>query len=252
MKIEKLGLQLYTIRDFMKTPEQIRESFKKIKALGYDVAQTAGCQIPFEEFGQIAHEEGIEICGTHEAISFMIDKTEEAIAAHKALGTTNMGVGGFNGAKTIADAEGYVERVNNLANKIYDRGFKFTYHNHSFEFQKYDNGKSFFDILVEGLDPVKTSFCLDTYWVQHAGGDVRYLLERLNGRIDILHLKAMAVNGNDPFITELGNDNMNWEGILETADKIGVKYYVVEQDSCPGDPFESIRKSSEYLHKYFM
>ena len=50
MKIEKLGLQLYTIRDTMNTAEDIRESFRKIKALGYDMAQTAGCEIPHEEF----------------------------------------------------------------------------------------------------------------------------------------------------------------------------------------------------------
>jgi hypothetical protein len=28
------------------------------------------------------------------------------------------------------------------------------------------------DMLVDGLDPEKISFVLDTYWVQHGGGDV--------------------------------------------------------------------------------
>ena len=108
------------------------------------------------------------------------------------------------------------------------------------------------DMLVEGLDPVKTSFVLDTYWVQHGGGDVRHWIEKLAGRVDILHMKEMGRNENGPFITEIGNGNMYWEGILETAAKTGVKYYVVEQDTWPGDPFDSIRQSSEYLHKHFM
>ena len=46
MKIDKIGVQLYTIRDFMTNAEDIRESFKKLKAMGFDTAQTAGCAIP--------------------------------------------------------------------------------------------------------------------------------------------------------------------------------------------------------------
>ena len=37
------------------------------------------------------------------------------------------------------------------------------------------------------------------------------------------------------------------DGIIETADRIGVKYYVVEQDTCPGDPFDSLRISRDYI-----
>ena len=38
---------------------------------------------------------------------------------------------------------------------------------------------------------------------------------------------------------------------METAIRTGVKHFVVEQDSCPGDPFESLKKSSDYLHANF-
>jgi len=249
--IEKLGLQLFTIRNTMNTAENIRESFRKMKALGYDVAHTAGCAIPYEEFGKIAAEEGIEICGTHDNFKMMVDETEKAMAAHRALGTKNMGIGGF-GAGSVEAVEKFIEQANKVANTVYEHGFKFTYHNHSHEFITLANGKTAMDMLVEGLDPVKTSFVLDTYWVQHGGGDVRYWIEKLTGRVDILHLKEMGRNADGPFITEIGNGNMWWEGIFDTAEKAGVKYYVVEQDICPGDQFESARISSEYIHKHFM
>ena len=45
-KLTKLGVQLYTVRDFMKDEEQIKCTFEKLKKLGYDQAQTAGCAIP--------------------------------------------------------------------------------------------------------------------------------------------------------------------------------------------------------------
>ena len=247
--IEKLGLQLYTIRDTMNNAENIRESFRKIRALGYTVGQTAGCAIPYEEFGKIAAEEGIEICGTHDDFGVMLNNPELAMENHRALGTTNMGIGGF-GAESIEAVERFIEQANTVADNVYKYGFKFTYHNHSHEFRRFENGKTAMDMLVEGLDPEKTSFVLDTYWVQHGGGDVRYWIEKLAGRIDILHLKEMGRNNNGPFITEVGNGNIWWEGVLATAEKAGVKHYVVEQDSWPGDPFDSIAQSAAYLKKF--
>ena len=63
----------------------------------------------------------------------------------------------------------------------------------------------------------------------------------------------MGVNRDrQPFITEVGNGNMDFDKIIKTAEKTGVKYYVVEQDTCPGDPFESVKMSSEYIHAHFM
>ena len=132
-------------------------------------------------------------------------------------------------------------------------GFKFTYHNHSDEFVKYENGKRLMDMLVEELDPENTSFVLDTYWVQHGGGDIKWWINRLSGRIDILHLKDM-MKLRYPLsqeITYVGNGNLDWDGIIEAADKAKVKYYVVEQDNAvEGDTFDLVKKSAQFLKQY--
>ena len=251
--IKKLGLQLYTIRSTMDTAENIRASFKKLRELGYEVGQTAGCAIDYVEYGKIAKEEGIEICGTHDNYDIMVNDIDRAIANHKALGTTNMGIGGCNAQKDgVAGVEKFIEQANKIADRAYEEGMKFTYHNHSHEFMRLPNGKTMMEMLVEGLDPKKTSFVLDTYWVQHGGGDVRHWIEKLAGRIDILHLKDMGRNENGPFITEIGHGNIWWKGVIETAEKAGVKYYVVEQDTCPGDPFDSLKFSADYIKANLM
>ena len=92
--IEKLGVQLFTVRDFMKTPEDLRETFRKLKAIGYDQAQTAGCAVPYAEFGKIAKEEGIEIVGTHDNFDRMYEDFEASYADHQLLDTKIMGIGG--------------------------------------------------------------------------------------------------------------------------------------------------------------
>ena len=248
--ISKLGVQLFTIRDYMQDAAQIRDSFTKLKDLGYDTAQTAGCPIPYEEFGAIARECGIEIIGTHDNPAVMHDDPEKAMADHQALGTTNMGTGG-EGYRSKEDVERYIRFVNEICEAVHPYGFKFTYHNHSHEFIKYGE-KTALELLAEGLDPEAASFCLDTYWVQHGGGDVRRWIEKLAGRIDILHLKDMGRDAEGPFITEVGNGNLYWDGVIETALAAGVKYFIVEQDTCPGDPFESLKISSEYIHERYM
>ena len=250
VKLDKIGVQLYTIRDFLGTEEDVKRSFEKLKKLGYDEAQTAGCKIPYADFGKLAKEAGITIVGTHDDFGMMVENPEQAMANHDLLGTKIMGIGGFF-EHTREKYDEFIAKANIVAKNIKARGFKFTYHNHSHEFRKVD-GKLIMDLLIEGMDPDNTGFVLDTYWVQHGGGDVRFWIEKLAGRVDILHLKAMGRNDQGPFITEIGNDNMNWAGMLESAEKAGVKYFVVEQDIWPGDPFDSIKQSSEYLHKNFM
>lgn len=253
--IKELGLQLFTIRDFMKSEEDIRESFQKMRKYGYTQGQTAGCAIPYADFGRIAREEGIEIVGTHDNFNMMVNDFEQSLENHKLLGTTNMGTGGQHYA-TLDDVKVFIENANMIAEKAGKNGMKFTYHNHSHEFHRWENGKTTMDMLVEELDPANTSFVLDTYWVQHGGGDVRYWIEKLAGRIDILHLKDMRrilPKDNTPVqqITEIGDGNLNWELILQSAEKSGVKYYVVEQDTnWKVNCFASIKTSADYLRQF--
>lgn len=252
MKIDKIGLQLYSIKDFMKDEVSIKESFKKIKSFGYDVIQTAGCAIPYADYGRIAREEGLEICGSHENIRIMVNDPDEAIKNHRELGTKIIGTGGWiPGEYTVEKVEKYIGRFNNFASAIAKEGFHFTYHNHSDEFRYLENGKTMMDMLFEKLDPINASFCLDTYWVQHAGADVRHWIEKLKGRIVILHLKDFIGTNSTTEITEIGNGHIWWEGVLESAVNAGVKYYIVEHDH-PQDPFKSVKISADYIHKNFM
>lgn len=247
--IEKLGLQAYTCRSTMEDAEGVRTTFQKIAAAGYDNIQTAGCKIPYAEYKQYADEAGLTICGTHENFNNMIQDPEAAMENHRILGTTNIGIGGYS-AEDLDGIKKFIRDVNAFADKIAQHGFKFTFHNHQREFRRFD-GKLWIDYLIDGFDPDTTSFVLDTYWVQEGGADIRHMMERLAGRIDILHLKDMKVLPDKTHtICEIGEGNLWWDGIIKTAEDIGVKYYVVEQDHCDGDPFDSIRISADYLKRY--
>ena len=256
--IEKIGVQLYTIRDYMQTAEDIRASFRKLKAMGITQGQTAGCAIDYAEYGKIAAEEGFELVGTHDNFDMMRDDFEKSYENHVALGLVemNMGTGGYF-RMSVEEIEQFIKDANVVAKKIAEKGGKFTYHNHHNEFLKLENGSNMMEMLVEKLDPENATYVLDTHWVQRGGGDPIWWINRLAGKIDILHLKDMTVVKNEagetiPYITEVGNGHLNWDGILEAAEKAGVKYYVIEQDTnwIDGDPFKSLEVSANFLKKY--
>ena len=255
--IDKLGVQVFTVRDFMQNEADIAETFRKLKDLGYDQIQTARCAVPYEVYGELADKAGIEIVGTHDNFDLMFNDFDTALANHKALGTMNMGIGGmFFGEAPITpeQVEEFITKANAVGANAAKYGGKFTYHNHAHEFVRLSNGRTIMDMLTEGLHKDLTSFVLDTFWVQRGGGEPSDWIEKLAGRIDILHLKDMLIvqGTKEMKITEIGNGNLNWERILTTAKNTGVKYYVVEQDFCDGDPFDSLKFSSEYIHKNFM
>lgn len=254
--IKNLGLQLYTIRDYMRDEAMLDFAFGRMHDFGYTEAQTAGWSVPVETFAALAEKHGIKIVGTHYSWEKMIEDTDGAMEEHKLLGTTNMGIGGMPGYARNNSSELYkfCEEANKLAEKISKYGFKFTYHNHSFEFCKLDNGKTMMQILVEELDPKNTSFVLDTYWVQHGGGDIRAWMEKLAGRIDILHLKDMKMDFDQQRFASIGDGNIDFKAIVELADKIGVKHYVVEQDSywVNDNAMKAIENSAEYIKANLM
>jgi sugar phosphate isomerase/epimerase len=50
---------------------------------------------------------------------------------------------------------------------------------------------------------------------------------------------------------EVGRGNLNWRRILAAAEKSGCQWFIVEQDTCPGDPFDSLKISYDYLRTNF-
>jgi sugar phosphate isomerase/epimerase len=89
---------------------------------------------------------------------------------------------------------------------------------------------------------------IDLYWVSKAGRDPIALFNQHPGRFPLWHVKDMDKTPEKAF-TEVGNGTINFKKIFAHADKAGLKYFFVEQDKTPGDPFESITKSITYIKK---
>jgi len=259
--MKEFGLQLYSIRDHFTTPEDTRESFKRMGECGYSHAQTAGTYdyISAEEFKALADEYGIELMGTHYDWSKICNNVEETVKYHKTIGATYIGVGIMpsEAKKDKAELLLFIDKFNEMAKIYVEHGFKaLTYHNHAFEFVKID-GKTIMEYLIEGFDPRYTAFVIDSFWAHIGGEDVRALIERLNGRVACVHLKDLdpcykyeLADGTTirylPKRVEVGCGNMKFEGIIKTAETCGCKYFTVEDEHySTGESYDSMKISAE-------
>ena len=193
--MKEFGLQLHSIRDHFTTPEETRESFRRMREYGYSHAQTAGTYsyISAEAFKALADEYGIELMGTHCKWELFCNEAERMLRYHKALGVSYAGIGHMPRAlrQSKESILVFIDRFNQIARSYVEEGFRaLTYHHHSFEFMRIDE-KTMMDYLIEGLDPRYTAFVVDTFWAQVGGEDVRAFIERLKGRIACVHLKDL-------------------------------------------------------------
>ena len=262
--MKEFGLQLWSIREHFKTVEDTKDAFSRIAAMGYTKIQTAGTYdyISPAEFRSLADAYGLTVVGTHYSFDRIRDHFAETVAYHRALGTNEIGIGGY-ATPTFASLQEFIKEFNRLGKAYAKEGFVLSYHNHSGEFSRQFReieGKCKFDYLVDGLDPETTCFNLDSAWVHLAGVDVRATIERLRGRINILHLKdveadvpymhgdALVMRG--PRRIEIGRGNMNFRDIIQTGEACGIKYFVVEDEVySTGVPMESVAMSAAYIRE---
>ncbi len=249
----KIGAQLYTLRDFLQTPGDIAESIRKVSAIGYKAAQISGLgEIETAELKKILDGEGVKACATHISFGKMQDDLEGVIEDHNILECPYVAIGGLP-VEYRGSAEGYrrfAREASDIALKLKDAGFVFGYHNHSFELEKFD-GKTAMQIMFEESNPDVFTFEIDTYWIQHGGGSPVAYIRQMAGRVPLLHLKDMGVHEAEPVMAEVGEGNLDWDGILDAARDAGVQWYLVEQDHCLRDPFESLEISYKNLSNMF-
>ncbi|MFW5787823.1 MAG: sugar phosphate isomerase/epimerase family protein [Halanaerobiales bacterium] len=246
----RVAAQLYTVRDYTDTPEDIAETMKKVKNMGYNAVQVSGFG-PIEpaELKAIAEDLELNICATHVSFERMQNDLEGLIEEHKMWGCKYMGVGSMPGDYR-AGAKGFkkfARDASEVARELQKNDLQFIYHNHNFEFVKYD-GVTGLEILRRESDPEAFDFEIDTYWVQAGGGDPVQWIKKLDGRIKVIHFKDMVMDEDDgQIMAEIGEGNLNWPKIIKACEDIGVEWCAVEQDVCQRNPFDSLEISLNNL-----
>ena len=245
----QIGAQYYTLRNFAKTIEDFEETCRKVKEIGYKLVQISGTPLGAAEMKEVLDKYGLKVVTTHRNFDDFLNNLEEVMEYNRTLGCELCGVGSMP-VKYRGSDEGvsqFIKEMNEVAAKLRKEGLYFGYHNHAFEFVKFD-GKFIMDRLIEESDPDAVKFIVDTYWLQFGGMNPVKYIKKLGERAMAIHFKDLKINlESKPEIAEVGEGNLDWDEIIAACDEAGAKWALVEQDICQRDPFESIKMSYDYL-----
>ncbi len=259
-RIEKIGLQLYTVRDQMKG--DFDGTIAKVASIGYKEVEFAGYfgHTP-EQVRVVIDRNGLTSPSCHVEYAVLSDKWPSVIESSKTIGQSYI-VCPWIPEEIRKQPDGWKRAIDtfNHAGEISKKsGIQFAYHNHWFEFLPV-NGKLPYDMLLEQCDPDLVKMELDLCWITVAGADPLTYFNRYPGRFPLVHVKDMkklpkvSASGGQDFgdslkdMTAVGSGIIDWKRIFAQSEKAGIKHYIVEHDK-PEAPFESIKISYDYLSK---
>lgn len=245
-KLDKIGVQLYTVRGEM--AKDFEGSLQKVASIGYKEVEFAGYynKTP-NEVKAILDRHGLSAPSAHAPLTDIQSKLDATIESAKVIGHQFL-ICPYLDAKdrrTLDDYKRHAETFNRAGEACRKAGIQFGYHNHDFEFEAKDSMLPF-DVLLAETDKNLVQMELDLYWISKAGQNPLAYLEKYPDRFALFHVKEMD-NTPKRGITEVGRGVIDFKTIFAKAPRGAIKHYFVEQDTTPGSPFDSIKVSFDYL-----
>jgi sugar phosphate isomerase/epimerase len=270
--IDRIGLQLYTVRGTMKT--DFEGTIAKVAAIGYKEVEFAGVftansgyfdHAP-KDVRAILDKNGLASPSCHVDYAVIEKKWPETLEAAKIVGHSYI-ICPWIDEKQRAEPGGW-KRAANLFNKAGEAskkvGIQFGYHNHSFEFDPALSlgGKLPYDFLLAETDPKLVTMELDLCWISVAGKDPLDYFEKYPGRFPLVHVKDWIKDSSTPSeykgamgqsvkfggrMADVGQGSINWKNLFAHSAEAGIQHYFVENDE-PKSAFDDIKISYDYLH----
>ena len=255
-KDSRIGLQMYTMRHHMANREEYRETLRRVAEIGYEVIQTT---LPSfytaEEYRAEMDEFGLCADSVYLPTGQICAQIEEAKRQAEIFGCDVLRTNSIP-KELRGNADGYrafAAQLNREGEACRQAGLRMIYHFHAFEWIRFGRERGI-DILLGETDPALVYFQPDVFWLTSAGTEPSDSLRMFRGRAFSIHVKDYAIQKLEGAIEDVpyhyapvGEGNLNWPGILKTADEIGIQRFVVEQDICTGDAFDAIAISYRSL-----
>lgn len=264
-QIDRVGLQLYTVRDLMK--KDFEGTIAKVAQTGYQEVEFAGY---FEHSPQqvraILDKNGLAAPSAHFDYKVVEKQWPETLDAAKTIGHSFV-VCPWIEASQRKEPDGWKRAAalfNNAGEAAQKAGIQFAYHNHAFEFEPSEalGGKLPYDFLLAETDPKLVKMEMDLCWITVGGHDPVEYFNRYPGRFPLVHVKdwstkgpagkdyggATTANSKPGHIADPGQGEVDFKRIFAQSEKAGIQHYFVENDE-PKSPIEDLKISHDYVAK---
>ena len=243
----RTAINLYTVREL---DEPTLDVLDRVADAGYDGVQFSGGvgDAAPAEVAEKLDERGLDVTAPHVGIDDLegdFGAVAELYGEH--LGCDSavvpyLGVEHFESEEAVDQT---AERLNDIAADLGERDWGLQYHNHEHEFVDLDGGNAF-DRFAAGTEG-SVDLEVDVGWVRYAGHDPAALLERYGDRVDLVHMKDVAVDADrDECFREIGEGDVDMAACADAAREIGASWLIYEHDA-PEDPAASIDAGAAFL-----
>ncbi|UVI30593.1 sugar phosphate isomerase/epimerase family protein [Paenibacillus spongiae] len=246
-----VGLQLYTLRD--QTEKDFLGTIRKVAEMGYNAVEFAGYfNTPAKELKALLDELGLEAPSAHVGLNFgEPDKIEQDLAVQieyaKEIGLKYIVTpwAPLPENPTEEDVDKLASILEAAGRQVAAAGLQYGYHNHDFEF-KLVNGRPAMDLLLEKVPAEYLIAEFDLGWVHMGGQNPVDYVTRYAGRVPLAHFKDFGQGRRD---TEVGKGVVDLKGVLGVAEKVGIEYFIVEQEEFASSSLESAKICLEFFRE---
>ncbi len=235
-----IGLQLYSLRE--DATKDFVGVLKSVAAMGYAGVEFAGYGgLSPEELKTILGDLGLRVAGSHVGFDQLDKQLDEILSFNTKLGNKFL-ICPAAPRELLADGgaddwKAFAHKLSEIGAKAKAKGLQLAYHNHAWEFKTVD-GQHVLDIFFANVDPNNVMAELDLGWTFHAGVDPVTYLKKFKGRCPLVHIKDFKQDGPQ---TEVGTGDVDLAGIVATAPKVGVEWYIIETEQYNMAPVDSVR-----------
>jgi len=252
----QIGLQLYSLRTQLAT--NVPGTFDEIKGWGITNVELAGTyNLTPEQFKEQLDAHGLNAFSGHFPYDRLRDDVEGVARDAKILGLKYVGCawiphddGRPFDEKTMRDA---IAVFNQAGEALAKHGLKLFYHVHGYEFQPYADG-TLLDLMMRETNSQFVNFQMDVFWIVHPGQDPVKLLEKYPTRWQLMHVKGMRDSTPTGLLTghsavtndvAVGAGKINYMPIIQEAKKIGIKWFIIEDESPSSE--QQVPQSYQFL-----
>jgi sugar phosphate isomerase/epimerase len=246
----RIAVQMYSVRDAGSFEQQLG----LVRRCGFEWIETVGTQaLDAARFADVVAAHQLRVASMHVGLAVLEADPAEVLRGCALTGCALIVMPWLPVAERSSTAAGWRAlgaRLAALAPMLAEHGVRLAYHNHDFEFLRYD-GQTALEWIFATAAPDVLGWEADLGWLARAGCDPQQWLDRCGARLVAIHAKDLAPDGprrGEDGWTALGAGIMPWRTLLPAAARLA-PLVIFEHDQ-PLDHADTLVRSRDFLRQH--